>query len=349
MANAANTAWKLTDMWNTALFTFDSSWEPNNENLTAELTGEDYNIPWDNLAQRIDYGLGRRLITLQGIDVADKDMWKLSSVICKRQLMKLWCGEDWFYYVLGVEPRQIRDQRMPKHKTYIASFAAMDPHYYFSNSPAGSGSGKDFVVPITKIGTAWNGNYTNILYQLTGSGSDEGTTDLEAVYWIIGGASTSITKVNIIDYMGGCQLDYTPALTIGNGDINIIMPYRNTLNKGYVTEDATGFKLLNGTANSRITEPDGTMGGAVSVVGTWAMDAFNHGAGADNQLVDSHNTYSFIEEEVPCILSRYGTARVLVNRQYPLCYDGVTTNHRLTVTGTAGAAKAFIQYCVRRV
>lgn len=352
MANAANTAWKLTDLWNTALFTFDSSWEPNNENLTAELTGEEYNIPWDNLAQRIDYGLGKRPITLQGIDVSDKDMWILSSAVCKRQLMKLWCGEDWFYYVLGVEPRQIRDQRMPRHKTYLASFSAMDPHYYFSNSAAGSGSGINWVVPTTVVGSAWAGTpvYTTLAFALTGSGADEGTTDIEPIYWFIGGTNTAITEIEIrYTHQLGRKIVYTPKTTIGDGHVHVIMPSRNTVHEGYMVENATGFKVVGGTGNSHITEPDGTMGGSVSTVGTWAMDAFNHGAGTDDLAVSASNTYGFIEEEEACIPSRYGIAYIPKNRNYPLALDGVSRSHRIYITGTETDCKVFAQYCVRRV
>lgn len=352
MMGTTNTAWKLTDLWNVALFTFDSSggWHPTNENQTAELTGEIYNIPWSNHTNKIDFGLGARQITLQGIDVADKDMWSLSSTIAKRQLMKLWVGEDWFYYVLGVEPRQIRDQSLPVQKSYIAAFMAVDPHYYFSNSSTG---GTDATInqvgPTTVIGSAWSTKQSSLTIALTGSGADEGTTNIEPMYWIIGGASTSIEKIAINDEWMG-QIDYTPTSTITNGHVHVIMPWRNILYEGFVTREVTGFKVVSGTSSSYITEPAGTPGGSVTAIGTWAMDAFNHGVGTDVSSTSAANTYGFIEEEVPGILTRGSANFIRKNRYYPVARDGVSNTHTVTVaTGTETDAEVFAQYCLRRV
>jgi len=251
MANSANTDWKLTDMWNTALFTFDDDdgWQPTNENQSVELTGEEFNIPWDNLVQKIDMGLGKRIITFQGQELDRKQVWQLSSAICKRQLMKLWAGIDYFYYVLGIEPRQIRDETLPNQKSYTAAVIAVDPHLYYSDSTSGSDSGKDFVVPTTVIGDSWVGTSSDITIDLTGSGDDEGTTDIEPIYWIIGGSSTSITKVTITDELGR-QAEYTPDTTIANTHAHVIMPWRNTVLEGFQVNDATGFRIVNGTASS---------------------------------------------------------------------------------------------------
>ncbi len=347
----ANTAWKLTDLWNGTLFEFDmdGGWHPINENQSVELTGEIGNLPTLNLIYKIDLGLGRRNITLQGVDIADGDLWKLSSAIAKRQLMKLWVGEDWFYYVLGVEPRQIRDQSLPYQKSYLASFMAVDPHYYYADSANGGADGtKNQVGPTTVIGNPWVGKECAIPTKEVGSIFDKGTTTLEPIFWIVGGTNTSITKI-IFRGKDGREVEYTPTTTITNTHVHVIMPFRNTLHEGFLVNDTTGFRLLNGISNAYITEPDGTPGDEMaSTRGTWAMDAFNHGAGTDDSIVSVKNTYRFIEEEVSCILHRHGTTLIPKNRYYPKLVDDFHYVNAI-VTGTVTDAKVFAQYCVRRV
>jgi len=352
--NSANDAWKLTDLWNNTLFLFDSTggWHPTNENQTVEMTGEGWNIPWDNLAQKMDKGLGVRRISLIGEDIDNKDAWTLSSALCKRQFMKLWVGEDWFYYVLGVEPRQVRDVSLPYVKTYTVGLMAMDPHYYFSNSTGGAGTTVDVVVPSTVIGSAWGaGTTSDLVMDLTGSSANEGTTFIDPVYWIIGGTSTSVTKIEIVDQWGR-KLTYTPTTTIANTHVHVIMPYRSTTEDGFQVNDSTGFKLVSGTANAYITEPEGAPGdGAVAAgkEGTWAFDAFQHGAGTDVSATAAANVFGFIEEEVPVVVGRNGSSFIEKNREYPRALDGVSNTHTVTVTGTKTDCEVFAQYCVRRV
>ena len=342
MVNTANTAWKLTDLWNTALFTFDlaNGWHPINEYQSPEITGEEYNIPWDNLVQKYDYWLGKRQITLQGVDIDDKDMWALSSAICKRQLMKLWVGEDWFYYVMGIEPRQTRDESLPTQKTYTCGLVALDPHYYYSNSTGGSGTGINWVVP-----TAVAMSAGTITIDLTATGTDEGTTFLEPCFWIIGGTSTSCTSVTITDPLGR-QLTYTPTTTIANTHEHVIMPYRNTVFEGFVVNDATGFKLTANGLSGTVTAGTTANGHAN---GSWIMDAFNHGAGTDDSATVANNTYAWITEEVPCQLSRNGTSYIDKNRNYPRCNDGVSTALTVTFGNTSTNIAVYAQYCLRRV
>lgn len=327
-----NTDWKLTDLSDTALFIFDSSngWHPTNENQTVELTGESYNIPWDNLVQKLDYGLGGRSISLIGEDVADEDVWKLSSTICKRQLMKLWVGEDWFYYVLGREPRQVRDESLPYTKTYTVGLIAVDPHYYYSNEGT----------PTAAI------DNTGITVDLTGSGSNQGTTYVEPCFWVIGsGGSAAVTKVTIQDQWGR-KLEYEPTSTIADSDEHVIMPYRNTLQEGFSVNDATGFKVTS-DGKTGTTAPSGSAGSETG--GDWALDVFQHGAGSDDSTTAANNVYKWITEEVPLILSRNGTDFVEKNREYPRCLDGVSNTLTVSYTGTADATSTYAQWCVRRV
>jgi len=342
MANTANTDWKLTDLWNTSLFTFDSSngWHPTNENQTVELTGEEYNIPWDNITQKIDYGLGKRLISLQGVDIADKDVWSLSSALSKRQIMKLWTGEDFFYYVLGVEPRQVRDVTLPYQKTYNVSFIGVDPHYYFSNSAAGSGSGLSWVSPGVEREAS---GVIDVV--LSGSGANEGTTFVEPCFWVVGGASTSVTKITIVDDLGA-SLVYSPTTTIGSGHEHVIMPYRNTVRDGFMVNDATGFELT-AAGKTATVAPSGVH--TSEVTGDWPFDAFQHGAGTDVSATAASNTYKWITNEKPCIVSRNGTDFIDRNRYYPMCLDGVTTTLAVTYTGTSTDVALYALWCERRV
>lgn len=343
----ANTQWVLTDLWNKQLFVFDTTngWHPTNENQSPEITGDTFNIPWDNLVQKIDYGLGARQITLQGNEVADEDIWKLSSTVCKRQLMKLWVGEDWFYYVLGLEPRQIRDESLPVQKSYTVGLMAVDPHYHYAQSSTtiDTTQRKNLVVPDIE---RESGGVIDVV--LSATGTNEGTTYVEPCFWIIGGASTSVTKVTIQDPLGR-ELAYTPTNTIENGDEHVIMPYRNTLFEGFLVNDATGFEL---TANGKTgtTAPSGAH--ASETAGDWQLDVFQQGAGTDIDNTAANNTYSWVTEENPCILSRNGTSYVEKNREYPRIEDGASGDESeldITYTGTSTDIAMYAQWCLRRV
>ena len=344
MANSANTAWKLTDIWNNAVFTFDGDYIPENENHAPELTGEDWNIPWDNIVQRMDYGLGARHITLQGVDVDDKDAWALSSTIAKRQLMKLWAGEDWFYYVLGVEARQVRAGSLPSKKSYNVSFKGVDPHYYWSNSTAGSGTQKNLVVPQANILT--EDDWTDIT--LTAIGANEGSTDIEPCFWIIGGASSNITQVSILD-LERRRIQYSPTSPITSGDEHVIMPYRNNSVNGFTVNEATGFQVSS-DGDAATTPPSGTAGNEVG--GTWAMDAFQEGYGT-HEGGAGFRAYTYNTEEKGCILTLNGTVHPPRNRLYPTLADKIGSSTLsslfMSYTGTTGAAKVYAQFCRRRV
>lgn len=352
--NTANTDWKLMDLRNTALFTFDSTngWHPTNENQTPQITGEEYNIPWDNITQHFDYGLGARQITLQGMDVADEDVWKLSSIICRRQLMKLWVGEDWFYYVLGVEPRQIRDVSAPYQKSYTIGLKAVDPHYYRAKLASGSGSGVDYVVPSFNGGVV-TGNARSLTVDLSDATSNQGTTYVEPCFWIRalddGGTLVAATKVTITDSYGG-QLVYSPPTPFDNNEEHIIMPWRNTVRNGFIVNDSTGFKLTANGKTGTYYPYETAADPPNSDTGSWIMDAFNHGSGSDDSATAANNTFSWIESERPCILSRNGSSFIQRNRYYPLALDGVSTN-TMTATFDAEAAntEVYAQWCVRRV
>lgn len=343
MANAANTAWKLTDLWNTALFTFDSTygWHPTNENQSVDLAGENYTVAYRNILQRRDYGLGGRPITLIGEEVADEDVWKLSSAICKRQLMKLWVGEDWFYYVLGREPRQVRDESAPYQKTYTLGLIAVDPHYYYSNSAAGSSEiSRSLVVPDIELENAGS-----LDVDLTDATSAQGTTFVEPCFWIKGGTNTSVTKVTITD-LNGRKLEYSPTTTITDTHEHVIMPYRNTALEGFMVKNATGFCLTAaGAANT--VQPTGIHGDEIA--GDNPFDVFQHGAGTDDSGTANSNVYGWIQEETPCILTRNGTSFIPKKRNYPRCEDGVVTILTVSYTGTSTDITTYGVWVRRRV
>ncbi len=344
----ANTQWVITDLWNKQLFVFDSTsgYHPTNENQSSVLTGESYNIPWDNLGQKIDYGLGVRPLTLQGVEIDDKDVWKMSSAINNRQLSKLWVGADWFYYVLGVEARQIRDASLPNSKSYTLGFMAMDPHLYYAKSTTTINTTQQKTIVVCSVEREASGVID--LHDMAGTGANEGTTIVEPCFWIIGGASTSVTKIAVTDPLGR-KLEYTPSSTIESGDEHVILPWRNTVMEGFVVNDATAFKL---TTNGKVgtTAPSGAHNNESP--GHWAMDVFNHGAGTDIDNTAANNTYSWITEEVPCVLSRNETSYIDKNRYYPRIEDGASGDEcelDVTYTGTSTDIAMYAQWCLRRV
>lgn len=421
----ANTDWKLTDLWNASLFTFDSTngWHPTNENQTPDITGDKFNVPWDNLGQKVDWGLGVRKITLQGMDVADGDLWDLSSAICKRQLMKLWVGEDWFYYVLGTEPRQVRDVSAPYQKSYTVAFEAMDPHYYSARIEGTGASavrwgkqvcaagGGTIVVDLTKSGTDNSGvddkattmvdttkNFAGLGVLVDGSDTitndtdgssgtiaslstttnpfdtinftgltggtdndfDDGdaytvtagaypTTAIEPCFWVKGidgaGADPNITMVTITDDKGR-KLEYTPTSAItktAGAAEHVIMPWRNTVQEGFMVNPATGFRLTtNGESNTN--SPWDSADYAFS-----CFDYFCHGAGTDDSASVGGNTYGWITEEEGCVLSRNGSSYIYKNRQYPLILPNASTTLTVSFTGAADDSAVYALWSTRRV
>jgi hypothetical protein len=348
MVNSANTDWKITDLWNVSLFTFDTNWRPVNENQASELDYDKTQLYNVDVEQQIAMGRAGRDIVLSGKDVSDKDKWTLSSTIARQQLMKLWCGEDWFYYVIGIEPRQVRDVSLPMLYNFTCAFRAVDPHYYYSYSDGGAGSGKNVVVPTTMTGSAFSSKISTFTLDLSGATASEGTTFIEPVFWIVGGASTSVTAVVFTDTRGRTAT-YTPTTTIANTHVHVIMPWRNTSFSGFTPRLGSGFSVVSGTSNTIVTEPEGTMGGSTSVNGTWALDVFNHGAGTDDSTTAASNTFGAIQEEVILTLSRNGTTFIPKPRNYPRAEDGVSNSITCTVTGTETDCKVFAQYCVRRI
>ena len=251
MVNSVNTAWKLTDLQNTALFTFDSAngWHPVNVSQDPLTNYDLTDLPQLNLEQAIAMGLGGRSITLQGTDLDDKDNWTLSSTIAQQQLMKLWVGEDWFYYVEGNTTTQINDEAFPTQTQYIASFRAHDPHYYYSRSTAGSGTGKNVVVPISSSGAYSAGGSTKVFVSdLTSSTLEQnlGTVFVEPCFWIIcendGATVADISEVTLTDDYGR-KIVYTPTTPMVDGDIHVILPYRNTSDDGFSPNDGVGLHL----------------------------------------------------------------------------------------------------------
>jgi hypothetical protein len=146
--------------------------------------------------------------------------------------------------------------------------------------------------------------------------------------------------------MWGRQLTYTPATAITDGEEHVLMPYRNSVNEGFISYDATGFKL---TANGKtaLTAPGGAVNAETACDNPW--DVFQHGSGTDDSATAANNVYSWITEERPLVLSRYGTSYIPQNRNYPRMKDGIDTNHFVTYTGTSTDVATYAVWMWRRI
>ncbi len=349
MANAANTAWKLTDLENASLWTADSSHLPDNLNQQVNIAFEMIERPRDDQNNWLNWGMRGRNIVGQGIDVYDKDVWALSSAVNSRKLMKFWAGEDWFIYCFGQECTITRDQLLPNLATYRFSLMCPDPFWYYSNSPAGSGSGKDWVVPNAAINESGGvkGNWHNVSngtatidVALTGSGANEGTSYVEPCFICIGrDASTSITALKIVDEEKR-EMNVTFGATLDNPDVFIIMPWRRKSYEGFMMQDAAVIKLDN-VGGDGVTEPSGT---DTVTAGTWVMDIWNtiRLYYWCNNISGGTTSFAATDDDYPNQI-----------RSYPRALDGTTTTFTLTTTGTIGSAVddfyVYAQWCERRL
>lgn len=231
---AANTDFKLTWLDNTEVFTFPSGWKPSNENLSPVITGEEINLSYNNIMNKFSYGLGKNQIVLQGDQLDDNDRWKLSSAIADRRLKKLWLGEDWYFYVLGVEPRKMRDDSLPSMAMYTAAFEALDPFYYESNDST----------PRTTSARYWDASTEddvekNRTIDVTDATLPNNTTFIEPIFWVTTQADATVSRLRIRDETNR-RLDVTYAQ--GGSELWLIMPYLKTSYEGFLTEGPVAIK-----------------------------------------------------------------------------------------------------------
>lgn len=216
----ANTDFKIDDYLaknpsNQYDFTFPAGWRPLNEATQPALNIERESLPYVNLSYYIDYGLREKIITLQGRDIADSDRYELSAAIADPRIKKLYLGDDWFYYVRGIEPRSSRDAEFPLTYNYTASFLAVDPCMYYDGTTSG-----DY-----PAGTAGFG------YEEVSSGSvdidltdantnnNSGSWYVEPIIWV----DDESGDEGYVEDERGCRLTFTPP----DATVWIILPYMN--------------------------------------------------------------------------------------------------------------------------
>jgi len=321
---AANTDFKLTWLDNTNIFTFPSGWAPSNENLSPVLHGENINRAYDNIMNHFPYGVGQTPIVLQGDLLDDNDRWKLSSAIIDRRLKKLWLRTDWYYYVLGVEARKMRDESLPGMGMYTAAFDAVDPFCYESNDSTPRASSV-----ITWDASADSDVAKDVTVDLRNATVPNNTTFVEPIFWITTQANATVSRIRIEDDTNR-KLDVTFAQ--GVSETWLIMPYLKTSYEGFTTENPVAIKTQN----------------APVITTHFALDLpiFLDYLGGTLRLLES----SKIRATTDFIAS---TAAWKMNRRYPRAEDDVQTLFAVKpTTGSTGATDNVTiqaQYLLRRI
>ncbi len=342
MANSANTSWKLTNLENGTLWSADSNELVDNLNQQVGVAFEKYDRPRDDQDNWMSLGLDGRSITFQGVGSYDSDLWKLSSNVNGKQLMKFWAGEDWFSYVLGKQCTIIRDQGLPLNASFTVALIGVDPFWYFANQTVGSGSGLSSVVPYCYQDDGFGAG--DIIVDLSQTGTNEPTTYVEPVFWVRGGTSTDMSALTITDD-GGRTLtaDFKDGAgtsgACGNGDDYLILPWRRKALEGYMIQDSCIVKLESG---SGLTYPTGDYtptGGAAANAGDWGLDAMN----LDRIYVkiDGSQPRACINTVASTVLKRI--------KGYPRAEYGISTTFDLSATGTSTNAHVYAQWCYRRL
>ena len=233
----ANTSYKIVDYLatnpaNQYDFTFPSGWEPLNEQQSPIVNLERDAYPFVNLTYFTHYGVSEKIITLQGRDIADNDRYKLSAAIANPRVKKLYLGEDWYYYVIGLEPRSIRDESLPLTYNYTASFLCVDPCMYYD----GTGSG-DYPDGTAGFGYEENSGSNFWIDLRTSNYSNAGSWFVEPIIWISGeNDEGTITDPD------GRVLTWTPPST----DTWVILPYFNSYPNGFYPDYPIAFKWRGG-------------------------------------------------------------------------------------------------------
>lgn len=324
---AANTDFKLTDLAGNELFNFTFSgenWTPMNINYYPQITGEEFNIPWDNISQVMDLGLGVRNIVLQGNIKDDVNRWKLTSAMADRRVKKLWLGEDWFFYVVGMEPRSILDQSVQGVGKFTAAFNAYDPAYYYANGSGDAGTATPKVDDNTWTGTATK----DIITDLTNGTEPNSTFFVEPCFWVDVPAGTTITSVVIVD---DTNRKLTLTETIAGAKTYIIFPYYNMQYSGFMVNSAVAYET--------------TLQYNPQIQQDWAFDQplYTDYKTASATLIPSTRKM--------CKLARNSTAGWRLNRYYPRAEDDMSTTFSTTVNYSAGSGNVIVgaQFLLRRM
>jgi hypothetical protein len=354
-SNTANTNFKLTDLWNVDLFTFNittggekTTWQPDDENIGTILLYKDTPTYYDIKMEEC-LGLDSQQITLQGTKVSDNDKYLLNSIVARQQLMKFWIDDDWFYYVLGVKPGRVRDVLKPLMSDFQVALEAVDPRLFYANLGGGTGIGYNMVVP--NFNGFQNAGSGTVTVDLT---TTNDTADILPVFWITA-RSGSVSSVQIQSNLGR-TLVYTPWANMAAGEVHVIMPYRNSVERGFIPDFPTGFKLSGVGLGTNYFSPNTSAGYAATghYGGTWAMDLLQHGYGTDSYISNANaNAFAFLTtsggyHQKGTIVLTSETYAVKRWNPYPLALDGQSGN-AFTVAATGGNIDCYAQWCIARI
>lgn len=210
-------------------FTWDTDYHPTNEQATPTLNLDIQPYPNQDLTYVIDYGMQNKMVTLQGHDLDDNDRGQLQAAVMNRRPKKLYLGEDWYYYVRGIEVRSIRDHTRPNLFSYTASFLCLDPCMYADYS---DGTG-DYSNNVTHgVVTPSSGSCTlNLAY---GGSEDIGNWYIEPIIWV----NDENGNAGVVQDADGRKLSFTPP----DADEWVIFPYRNYHHDQFLPDIAIAYK-----------------------------------------------------------------------------------------------------------
>jgi len=234
MPTVANTNFKIVDFMATNPasqydFTFPADWAPTNEQQTPAIKLADRDAyPFINLTYFSHYGVSEKIITLQGSDLEDNDRYELSAAISNPRVKKLYLGADWYYYVIGLEPRSMRDDSRPGIYNYTAAFICVDPCMYYD----GVGSG-DY--PAGTVGFGYVDCTSSTTIDLTlATYPDSGSWFVEPIIWIENEGSNTL---GLEDELGR-KLEFD----VPDNDVWIILPYYNQYANKFFPDHPIAFK-----------------------------------------------------------------------------------------------------------
>jgi len=349
MVNAVNTDWKLTSLDNlnyestggTTLWTADADEPPDNLNQQVQVAFQKIDRPRDDQDNWMSWGYDGRAIALQGIANYDKDVWRLSSAVNSKQLMKFWAGEDWFTYVVGRSCTVVRDTSIPTLASYTVSLLGVDPFWYWSNSAVGSGTGESLVVPYCAVCTDLSGGTGTVTMDCSNTTSNQPTTYVEPVFWFVGSGSDASQNITITDDHGRTLTCKTQAAI--EDDTYVILPWRSKTLEGFMIQDSCVVKLASGDiAGSGIDLPSGSYlpgSGTAASAGDWGLDVFNMPV-----------KYQFFDDPAPrtCINTQSSITLKTI-KAYPRANVAASTSFDVTIDDTPADIACYGQWCMRRL
>lgn len=243
---ALNTEYKVVDHADNSSkydITFPANWRPLNENQQPKIKLTD-NHPMYDVDFFNDTGVAGGTIVLQGKTLpADLSQYKLKCMICDRRVKKLYLGDEWFYYVRGIDPTLVKAVEIPQLAKYTIPFKILDPFQYKE-------------LDATPV---WNVNTTapvsNEVF-LPQTGTLGGYWNVKPIFWLSVGTANNTTTVTDPK---GRVISFTPGTT----GTWIIMPWFNeSVESFHPARPAVAFKRQSALTISQLWAPDAKVEGA---------------------------------------------------------------------------------------